>query len=152
VFRKEKEIADREEMEAIIRESPVIHIGLADNGLPYVVPMNFAFRGGRIFLHSSPRGLKMEMLRRNPHVCFEIDISHKALPGENICTWGFGYRSVIGFGQARFIDDPAQKREAMELIAGRYAGNISGDIPEERLRSVAIISIDIESMTGKRSG
>jgi hypothetical protein len=40
----------------------------------------------------------------------------------------------------------------MELIAGRYAGNISGDIPEERLRSVAIISIDIESMTGKRSG
>jgi nitroimidazol reductase NimA-like FMN-containing flavoprotein (pyridoxamine 5'-phosphate oxidase superfamily) len=152
MFRKDKEITDRGEMEAILRESPVIRIGLTDNGFPYVVPMNFALREGGIFLHSAPKGMKMEMLRRNPRVCFETDIGHEAIPGENACTWGFGYRCVIGFGKVHFIEDQEEKRKALQLITERYSGNASGDIPLDRVRRVAVIRIDIESMTGKRSG
>ncbi|MHB9029914.1 MAG: pyridoxamine 5'-phosphate oxidase family protein [Candidatus Latescibacterota bacterium] len=152
MFREDKEITGREEMEAILRESPVIRIGLTDNDIPYVVPMNFVYRDGSILLHSAPRGQKVEMLHWNPRVCFETDIGHAAIPGENPCTWGFGYRSVIGFGKAHFIDDPEEKREVLKLITERYSGIASGDIPGDRVGGVAIIRIDIESMTGKRSG
>lgn len=151
MYRKDKEIADRETIESILREAPIIRIGMADSGMPYVLPMNFAFGEGCIYLHSAYHGLKMDILRRSPHVCFEADIDLGTIPGDTVCRWGFRYRSVIGFGQAIFVDDPGEKRAALQRIVEKYSGISPGDFSEEKLQGVAIIRIDIESMTGKQA-
>lgn len=152
MIRKDKEITSREAMESILREAAVIRIGMADYGMPYVVPMNFAFRDGYIYLHSARHGLKMEMLRRSPQVCFEVDEASGTIPGNSVCRWGFRYRSVIGFGLASFIDDPEEKRAALNYIVEKYSGLSSGEYSENSLREVAVIRITIQSMTGKQAG
>lgn len=150
--RKDKEITDRETIESILREAPVIRIGMANGGMPYVVPMNFAFRDGSIYLHSARYGLKMDMIRRNPQVCFEVEIDLGTIPGDTACRWGFRYRSVIGFGRAVFLQDPEEKRAGLDYIVEKYSGMSAGEYSEDALRGVMVIRIDIESITGKQAG
>ena len=151
MFRKDREITDREAIESILREAPVIHIGMIDFGMPYVVPMNFAFREGCIYLHSARHGLKMDIISRNPRICFEAEVNLGTIPGDTVCSWGFRYRSVIGFGTAILIDEPKEKRAGLDCIVEKYSGISSGDYSEDKLRGIAVIGIDIESMTGKEA-
>lgn len=63
-------ITDSQEIEKIIRSCPYCMVGITDQeGRPYVLPMNFAYEEGIIYLHSGPEGGKLEMVRRHPDVC-----------------------------------------------------------------------------------
>ena len=60
-------ITDSKEIENIIRQCPYCMVGITDaDGHPYVIPMNFAYEKGIIYLHSGPDGGKLEMIRQHP--------------------------------------------------------------------------------------
>ena len=60
-------ITDPAEIEDIIRKCPYCMVGITDlQGNPYVIPMNFAYRDGVIYLHSGPDGSKLEMVKQHP--------------------------------------------------------------------------------------
>jgi nitroimidazol reductase NimA-like FMN-containing flavoprotein (pyridoxamine 5'-phosphate oxidase superfamily) len=61
------------------------------------------------------------------------------------------YVSVIAFGKARIVDDPLSKRHALDILMRHYS-DFSFDYPDEALSGMIIIQVDINSMTGKRSG
>jgi len=88
------------DIEAIIRKSTVCRLGLLDQDTPYVVPLCFGYRNGTLFFHTAPKSRKLDMLRRHPRVCFEMDVLSDPLPAEAPCDWNMRYRSVIGFGTA----------------------------------------------------
>jgi uncharacterized protein len=149
--RNEKEITDRGELDAIIRQAHVCRVALVDGDRPYLVPMNFGYLGDRIYFHCAAAGKKMEILRRNNNVCFSFDIDLELRPGKEACQWGMRYRSVIGFGTAVLVEDMEEKRIGLAAIMHQYAeGEFS--FPEEAVRGTVIIRVDIESMTGKKSG
>ena len=56
--RKDREITDRAEIEAILNEAMVCRIGLADGGEPYVVPLSFGYEDGSVYIHSAPEASK----------------------------------------------------------------------------------------------
>ena len=61
---------DKEQIESIIRQSDVCFVGMADtDGTPYVLPMNFGYKDGVIYLHSAQDGRSISILERNPKVC-----------------------------------------------------------------------------------
>jgi nitroimidazol reductase NimA-like FMN-containing flavoprotein (pyridoxamine 5'-phosphate oxidase superfamily) len=91
------------------------------------------------------------MLSRNNAVCFEVDVDHEIVRGETACKWGMKYRSVIGFGKAFFVEDPEEKKEALDSIMAHYGGG-PGEYPEATLRRTTVVRIEIESMTGKVGG
>jgi nitroimidazol reductase NimA-like FMN-containing flavoprotein (pyridoxamine 5'-phosphate oxidase superfamily) len=138
--RKEKEIIDKNKIESIIRKSTVCRLGLADNGTPYLVPLCFGYDNGALFFHSARKGRK----------CFEFDIASKVKAGKTACAWGMKYRSVIGFGKALFVEDPEERRKALDIIMRQYA---DGDFEysEESFEKALVIKVEIESMTGKKS-
>ena len=148
--RKEKEIIDKSEIEAIIRKSMVCRLGLADNGTPYVVPLCFGYDNGAIFFHSAKEGRKIEMLKKNNRVCFEFDIAPEVKAGKTACSWGMKYRSVIGFGKALFIEDPEERCQALDAIMRQYA---EGDFEysEKSFKKALVIKVEISSMTGKKA-
>ena len=148
--RKEKEIVDKSEIESIIRKSMVCRLGLADDGTPYVVPLCFGYDNGALFFHSAKEGKKIEILRRNSRVCFEFDIAPEVHSGKTACAWGMKYRSVIGFGRALFVEDPKERRKALDVIMGQYA---DGDFEysEKSFGKALVIKVEIKSMTGKKS-
>ena len=71
-------ITDAAEIEAIIRKCPYCTVGITDpEGNPYVVPMNFAYRDGIIYLHSGPEGGKVAMAERHPRICITFCEGHE---------------------------------------------------------------------------
>lgn len=149
--RRDREIEDREAVESILREATVCRVALSVNDVPYVVPLNFGYEDGCLYFHSAPEGKKIEIIRQNRNVCFEVDIGHELVEAEKACDWTVRYRSVIGFGKAFLVNDPEEKRRALDIIVGHYSDR-SYEYPEEAVSRVAIIKVEIESMTGKQSG
>lgn len=149
--RSEKEILDRSQIEAIIQRAQVCRVALCDGSWPYIVPVNFGYSGGALYIHSAHEGKKLDILRRNPNVSFEVDIDHALVPGDVACDYTFNYRSVVGFGSATVLRDTAEKRKGMNAIVGHYMSD-DAVIPDAALAGVTLVRIDISSMTGKESG
>jgi uncharacterized protein len=149
--RSDKEIKSREEIEAVIKKATVCRLGLCDGDMPYVVPVNFGFQGNSLFFHSARDGRKLDIIRRNNNICFETDTDQEFVQAEKGCGWSMKYRSVIGFGKAFFVENPADKIAALKIIMAHYSDK-EYDFSESDADKVAIVRIDIESLTGKKSG
>ena len=149
--RKEKEILDREEIESILKKADVCRLGLADNNIPYIVPLNFGYRDSCLYFHTPRVGKKIDMIKSNNRVCFELDIDHEVVKAENPCDWAMKYRSVVGYGKAFVLTDAEEKRRALDVIIEHYSGQ-TGEYAQKLLDRLAVIKVEIESMTGKKSG
>ncbi len=71
--RRDKAINDRGLMEKILDTALVCRIAMCTDNIPYIVTMNFAYKDNCLYLHSAKSGRKIDILRKNPRVCFEID-------------------------------------------------------------------------------
>jgi nitroimidazol reductase NimA-like FMN-containing flavoprotein (pyridoxamine 5'-phosphate oxidase superfamily) len=148
--RKEKEITDIREIESIIRKSRVCRLALADEGLPYIVPLCFGYKNKILYFHSAREGQKIEMLRRNRQVCFEFDIDARVRSGKTACAWGMAYKSIIGFGTASLVEDPQEKQKALDIIMRQYSED-DFEYSAKPLAEMLVIKVDISRMTGKKS-
>jgi hypothetical protein len=147
--RKDREITDQAEIDAILNEALVCRIGLVDDGEPYVIPVSYGYENKSIYIHSAPEGKKITLLAKNPRCCFEVDICDHIVRGERPCSWGMRYRSVIGSGRASVLGDPEDKRHGLNCIMKHYGGG-KFSFSEKELDSVTVIRITPESMTGKK--
>ena len=148
--RANREIGDKSEIWALMEEALVCRIGLCDDGIPYVVPMNFGLGENCLFLHCANEGRKLDILRQNDRVCFEMDLLREIKQGPEACGWSARYESVVGFGKAIFVDDPAEKRFALDRIMSHYGANGPCAYPDDILAKTTVIRIEIERLTGKR--
>lgn len=148
--RTEKEIKDRAEMEAIIAKAEICRVGMCDNGIPYIVPVNFGYRDGNIYFHCAREGSKLDIIARNNNVCVEFETDLEMRVDDVACEWGFKYRSVIGFGKAYIIDDREAKNRALDIIMGQYTDK-TFTYKDNRVDGIYIVRIDVESMTGKKA-
>lgn len=149
--RKEKEIKEMVVIEEIIKQSQVCRLAMVDQDKPYVVPMSFGYDGSHIYFHSALEGRKMDLLGKNPHVCFEFDEVTKIMKNKEACEWGIAYKSVIGEGRAVLVDDVTEKSHALGLIMAQYS-NRSFEFPKESMEKTAVIKVAITRITGKQSG
>jgi len=148
--RSDKEITDKKAIEDIILRSKVCKLAMCEENMPYIVPLCFGFKNNTLYFHSAPKGKKIEILKKNPNVCFEFEIFTQVIKSAKACKWGMKYRSVIGFGKADFIAADDLKRQAFDIIMNQYADG-SFIYEEASLKSTVIIKVDIYSMTGKQS-
>ena len=149
--RKDKEITDRMEIESILSQARICRIGFSQNTKPYIVPMNFGYKDGYLFFHCAQEGMKIDIIKQNNNVCFEVDINHEITDTGIPCDWSTRYSSVIGFGKALLVKDPIEKKLALNVIVNHYSPKAKFKHSEEALNKVGIIKIEITSMTGKKS-
>ena len=149
--RKDKEITDRMEIESILSQARICRIGFSQNNKPYIVPMNFGYKDGYLFFHCAQEGMKIDIIKQNNNVCFEVDINHEITDTGIPCNWSTRYSSVIGFGKALLVKDPIEKKHALNVIVNHYSQKAKFKYSEEALNKVGIIKIEITSMTGKKS-
>lgn len=149
--RKDKEIIDPLEIADILRKATVLRLAMIAGDWPYLTPVCFAVEENALYCHGAAKGLKVTALRENPHVCFEAETDVAVRTGKAACDWSMTYRSVVGRGLAVEITAPAGKRRALDLIMTHYGGE-PFDYPEKSLERTTVFRIDIQEMTGKRSG
>lgn len=149
--RKDREITDRTEMEAIIKATNLLHMALVDGDMPFLVPVFYAFDGTSLYFHSAQSGSKIEILKRNSNVCFEISIDNGFIESDEPCDFEAKHRTVIGTGKAFFVEDEADKIRALDLIVAHFTDR-KFEYPKTNLDRTAVIRIEITSLKGKKHG
>lgn len=150
--RKEKEIKDINEIEAIIRKTKVCRLGLAVDNTPYIVPVNFGYENRCIYIHCATEGRKLDMIRRNNIVCFEMDLDDEIIDGGEVaCKWGTTFRSVIGYGKAIILEDFDQKKQALEVLMKHFTGKTGFKYTKKSIETVGIIKIEITELSCKQT-
>jgi uncharacterized protein len=120
---RRRTVTDPKEIFEIISKCLVCHVAMVDaKGLPYVVPLNFGFEDGVIYLHSSQKGKKTDILRDHPLVCIEFSTDYmlRAQSEQVACSYSMKYRSVLAYGEVEFIEDYNEKVEAMNRVMKQY--------------------------------
>lgn len=149
-----RSITNTAELETIIHKCEVCYVGMCDlENNPYVVPFNFAFRDGFIYLHSAMCGKKTDILAANNKVSIAFSADHQlGWQSEDVaCSWGMKFRSVMVFGKVEYIDDYDEKVEILNLIMKKYAGReFSFNAPA--VKNVRIYKIDASNKTGRVYG
>ena len=150
--KRERQITDKAQIERILDTGKVLHLGLAVDNEPYVVPMNYGYteEDGKlvVYLHSAVRGKKLDMIRANPRVFFEISCDLQPFEGNLPCQYGLAYSSIMGRGTARIVEDVEEKKRAMSILMKTQTGKDFTFV--DRLVSiVAVIRIDVSEYTAK---
>lgn len=151
--RSEKEVTDRVEIESILMNAEICRLGLCVDNKPYVVPMNFGYRDNCLYLHAAKEGKKLDMMRANPNVCFEVEGKSELVDGGEVaCKWSMKFVSIIGHGQAKILEDREAKRAALDILMAQYSKGEGFTYQDKQLDAVVVIEIKIDEMSCKKSG
>ena len=149
--RNDKQINDIAVVHDILSRGMFCRLGLCEGDMPYVVPACFGYEDNALYFHCAKEGKKLDILRKNNNVCFEVEVDCKIVEADQACDWGMGYKSVIGFGKAVFVEDVELKRKGLDVIMRHYSGG-SFEYSVDAVENTVVIKVEIESMTGKQSG
>ena len=148
--RKDKEVTSHKWMMEVLEKGVWMEFAMAGkDGWPYIVPLNYGFGEDFIIIHGATEGKKIDLLRENNKVAFNLTIDAEVVRNENDPSkFSMKYRSVSGQGTACFIEDLGEKEEALKIMMRHYNGPTE-PMTEGRLKSTAVIKIQITEMYGK---
>ena len=150
--KRERQVTDPQQILEILDKSRVLHLGLAVNNEPYVVPMNYGYvmEEGKltVYLHSAMRGKKLDMIRENPNVFFEMDCDRAPFEGVKPCQYGLVYSSIMARGTASIVEDVEEKKRAMTILMKTQTGK-DFSFDDKLVGMVAVIRIDVSEYTAK---
>jgi len=132
----------------------VCYVSMADEqGMPYLVPMNFGLKDGVIFLHSAQTGRKIDILKKRPHVCINFTTDHHLRwQNEDVaCSYSMKYRSIRAYGKVIFIENEKDKIDTLNVIMQKYTGK-DFEYNAPSLREVLCWKVDVNKWEGRVYG
>lgn len=145
--RKDKQLSAEETFDVLKRGETGYLSTICENGYPYVVPLNFVYYNGSIYVHSAKEGQKVDNMNNNNKVSFSVSCDIENLPDK----FDTNYKSVISFGKAEEVFDD-EKDEALLEIIKKYSQDYveKGEKYIEKAKGATkVFKINIEHMTGK---
>jgi len=149
--RKEKTITDRNEILEILSMEKICRIAFTDGKTPYIIPVNYGYKDNTLYIHCAKAGRKIELIKKNSTVCFEIEHDVHIIQADTACRWDTLYTSIIGYGNAELVTDTSSVINALDVIMKQQSGQDGWSYDESSLKNVMIIKITVESLSGKRS-
>lgn len=104
------------QIEDLLKSQLIGRIGCHSDGVTYVVPVNYVYDGINIYCHSA-KGMKIDLMQKNPEVCFEVDDI------KEITNW----QSVIAWGKFEEITAMEEKQNIMQKLTDRMTPYILDD-------------------------
>lgn len=151
--RSDREVHEPSRIFEILQNCDCCRLGFVDRGEAYIVPMNFGYEqnGNQLVLyfHSANEGRKLDLLRTNTTLTFEMDTGHRLLAGVGACDFSFHYRSIMGRGAVTLLHDDADKRRGLAHIMEHYTGKTNWEFPAEALRAVTLWKLTVGSYSCK---
>lgn len=148
-MRRNRQLLPVAESKAILENSATGILAVSgDDDYPYTVPVNYAYVGDSIYIHSAKEGHKIDAIKRNDKVSFCV-IEKDDVQPQLFATY---YRSVTVFGRARILTDDEERRKALIHIIEKYSPEYIEEGKQEIERDwdrVCLIEVKIDHMTGK---
>jgi len=153
--RKDREISDINESLEILDKCKVCRIGLSDNNMPYIVPLNYGYTWENdrltLYFHSALEGKKIDILKNNKRACFEIDTDHRLIEGVIACKYGYSYSSIMGFGNIEFINDNEEKTRCLNILMKHQTGQDTlHAYSDEALAGIVVYKLVAEDFSCKK--
>lgn len=143
----------KEQIEELFLRSEVGRLGtFSPDGFPYVLPMHFVYFDNKIYMHGLPKGKKIDNIKFNQNVCFEIDEMLSLLYEgvENPCDVNTEFNSIIVEGKASLVNEFDEKKNALSMIVAKFTPHLVGkELPSKMINGTAVIRIDILKCIGR---
>lgn len=147
-----QEITDQNVIEEILKGANICRIAIHDVNEPYLLPFNYGYSNGCLFIHSGPKGKKLDLLTSHPNVSFEVEDKVQIIKDYSPCNWSTFYRSVIGKGTVEVITDYHQKKHGLEIIMAHHGASEKPVFDKKQVNGTVILKLNITHVSGKKSG
>lgn len=151
--RKDREITNLPDIILILDLCKTCHVAMIDEGMPYVVPMSYGYEiiddTLTLYFHSAQEGRKIEVLRKNSNICFELCNEGEPVHAEAPCNSGYYFSSIIGYGEVIFLDSVDEKCHALTKIFEQQTGR-KVDFNEQQVNTVCAFKVITKDFTGKK--
>jgi len=153
--RKDREVTDRNQIKQILDEMKTCRLSMVDGGQPYVIPLSYGYtlENGllTLYFHSAKAGRKIDVLKANSSVCVEVSTEGESgFGGETACEYVHYYKSIIGFGNAEFVEAYDEKNTALKLITKQQAG-VQAEFTQKQTDTVCVFKVETKNFTAKKS-
>jgi uncharacterized protein len=145
-------VYDRESIDKILDEGLVCHVGFSLDGQPYVIPTLYARVGDAIYFHGSAASRMLRRVGEGVDVCVTVTLTDGIVLARSVFNHSMNYRSVVALGKASFVNEPAEKLEALhafteKILPGRWS---DARQPNEReLKATSILLLPLTEASAK---
>ncbi len=151
--RKDREVTDSEKILEIVDECEIVRLGLADGDVPYIVPVNFAWRmeEGRLalYIHGAKAGRKYELMRKNGRCSFEMDVpvALECIPERGDVT--MRYKCVMGTADINFLEGEEKQYALDQIIMARHEETKNFPYQKSLVKATAVARLRVTELSAK---
>lgn len=150
--RADREVTKMEEILEIISTCNVCRVGMQDAEGLYIVPLNFGYEYENerltLYFHCAGEGRKLDAIKSDHNVCFEMDCEHQLTRGSIACKYSFSFKSIFGTGGAGLVTDVEEKKKALYLLM-KHQAKETFTFTDTMVSSVSVFKIEVKNITGK---
>ncbi len=151
--KRERGSYDRRVIDAILDEGLIAHLGIVEeDGQPLVIPTLHARRGDLVYCHGSVASRTLRMLAAGAPVCLTVSLLDGLVLARSAMHHSANYRSAMLVGKASCVEDPAEKRAAMEAVIEHIVPGRWGEVrapTDNELKATSVLAIPIEEASAK---
>ena len=138
---------DESLINSYLAKGEVMHLALEDKMGLFSVPVNYGYYNGKIYIHSSKKGRKIEALHKGGVIGFSVLVEHQVVAKDDPCKWGCAFKSVIGAGVPRVLEEK-EKLAALNCIMKQYSGK-EWTMSESGMKAVDVVEIMVTSISAR---
>lgn len=143
---------DRERVYEILDEGLVCHVGFVQDGQPFVIPTGYGRLDDTLYLHGSKASRMMKTLGRGCEVCVTVTLLDGLVLARSAFHHSMNYRSVVIFGNARPVEERAEKLAALHaftehIMRGRWAE--SRPPSQNELNATLVLALPLTEASAK---
>lgn len=151
--RQDRKVTDPAVIARVLNKAQTLHLGLADAGKVYVVPLNYGWteKDGHytLYAHSAAEGRKIDLIAPGADVGFEVSCGIEYFDADTACGWGNRFQSIIGEGRATLAATAEEKREGLRAIMAHYSARTDLTFEDAMVDLVQVIRIDVDALSCK---
>ena len=143
---------DSETIFRILDEGLVCHIGFVADGQPFVIPTGYARVGETVYIHGSVASRMLRTLAGGVPVCVTVTLLDGLVLARSAFHHSMNYRSVVILGEARLVEDPGEKRQALAAFTNHIIHGRWDDVrqpTESELKATAVLALPLQECSAK---
>jgi nitroimidazol reductase NimA-like FMN-containing flavoprotein (pyridoxamine 5'-phosphate oxidase superfamily) len=148
----ERGVYDRATVESILDEALICHLGVVHDGSPVVIPTIHARVGDVLFFHGSPASRVLRDMKKGAEVCVAVTLLDGLVVARASFHNSMNYRSVVVYGTPRLVDDPDEKRAALDAITEHVVPGRSTDarpMTAAEVRATMVMALPLDETSAK---
>ena len=157
VRRSDRAVDDEAWIEALLARALTGSLATVYDGQPFINTNLFVYHAPEhcIYMHTARLGRTQTNVAQAERACFSVSEMGRLLPAAEALEFSVEYASVIVFGRARIVADPAEAGHALQLLLGKYFSHLQPErdyrgIQPEELKRTSVYRLEIEQWSGKK--